>query len=68
MNPGAPQAMHAARFDPAAPSWTWWPDDQTAGFWLRRMAQETAVHRVDVELPLGATTPTRWSGPIVHET
>lgn len=43
--------------DPAAPSWTWWPDDQTAGFWLRRMAQETAVHRVDVELSLGAITP-----------
>lgn len=43
--------------DPAAPSWTWWPDDQTAGFWLRRMALETAVHRVDVQLPFGAPTP-----------
>jgi uncharacterized protein (TIGR03083 family) len=43
--------------DPTAPSWTWWPDDQTAGFWLRRMAQETAVHRVDVELASGTTTP-----------
>jgi uncharacterized protein (TIGR03083 family) len=43
--------------DPAAPSWTWWPDDQTAGFWLRRMAQETAVHRADVELAFGASTP-----------
>jgi uncharacterized protein (TIGR03083 family) len=43
--------------DPGAPSWTWWPDDQTAGFWLRRMVQETAVHRVDVELALGPTTP-----------
>jgi uncharacterized protein (TIGR03083 family) len=43
--------------DPAAPSWTWWPDDQTAGFWLRRMALETAVHRVDAELPFGAPTP-----------
>jgi uncharacterized protein (TIGR03083 family) len=40
--------------DPAAPSWTWWPEDQTAGFWLRRMAQETAMHRVDVELAVGA--------------
>jgi uncharacterized protein (TIGR03083 family) len=43
--------------DPAAPSWTWLPDDQTAGFWLRRMAQETAIHRVDVELAFGAVTP-----------
>src|SRR4051794_35684480 len=23
--------------DPAAPSWTWWPADQSAGFWIRRM-------------------------------
>jgi uncharacterized protein (TIGR03083 family) len=43
--------------DPAAPSWTWWPEDQTAGFWVRRMALETAVHRVDVELPFGPPTP-----------
>jgi uncharacterized protein (TIGR03083 family) len=43
--------------DPAAPSWTWWPDDQTAGFWVRRMAQETAVHRADVELAFGPPTP-----------
>jgi uncharacterized protein (TIGR03083 family) len=43
--------------DPAAPSWTWWPDDQTAGFWLRRMAHETVIHRVDVELAFDAVTP-----------
>ncbi|HVE98497.1 MAG TPA: maleylpyruvate isomerase family mycothiol-dependent enzyme [Mycobacteriales bacterium] len=43
--------------DPAAPSWTWWPADQTAGFWVRRMAQETAMHRVDTELASGASTP-----------
>ncbi len=36
--------------DPAKPVWTWWPPDQTAGFWLRRMAQETAVHRWDAQL------------------
>ena len=35
--------------DPASPSATWWPPDQTVGFWCRRMALETAVHRVDVE-------------------
>jgi len=43
--------------EPAAPSWTWWPPDQTAGFWARRMAQETAVHRVDVQSAFDAVTP-----------
>ncbi|HEX8003870.1 MAG TPA: maleylpyruvate isomerase family mycothiol-dependent enzyme [Mycobacteriales bacterium] len=43
--------------DPAAPSWTWWPDDRTAGFWVRRMAQETAVHRADVESAFGPVSP-----------
>lgn len=43
--------------DPAAPSWTWLPEDQTAGFWVRRMALETAVHRVDAELAVGSPTP-----------
>jgi uncharacterized protein (TIGR03083 family) len=35
--------------DPAAPAWSWWPAEQTVGFWQRRMAQETAVHRWDAE-------------------
>ena len=34
-----------------------WPPDQTVGFWARRMAHETAVHRVDAELAHGASTP-----------
>ena len=38
-------------------SHTWWPPDQTVGFWMRRMALETAVHRVDVELGHGVATP-----------
>jgi uncharacterized protein (TIGR03083 family) len=42
---------------PAAPSYTWWPADQTVGFWYRRMAQETAVHRLDVEDAHGEPTP-----------
>jgi uncharacterized protein (TIGR03083 family) len=42
---------------PAAVSYTWYPPDQTVGFWFRRMAQETAVHRVDVELAHSALTP-----------
>jgi uncharacterized protein (TIGR03083 family) len=42
---------------PDAPAHTWWAGDQTVGFWYRRMAQETAVHRVDVEDALGDPTP-----------
>jgi len=43
--------------EPSSPSATWWPADQTVGFWARRMAHETAVHRVDAELARGASTP-----------
>ena len=32
---------------------TWFAPDQTVGFWARRMAQETVIHRVDAELALG---------------
>jgi len=42
---------------PDTPSHTWWPPDQSTGFWFRRMALETAVHRVDVELGHAALTP-----------
>ncbi|PXY19767.1 maleylpyruvate isomerase family mycothiol-dependent enzyme [Prauserella muralis] len=28
---------------------TWWPADGTYGFWTRRMAHETTIHRFDVE-------------------
>lgn len=42
--------------EPGAPSWTWWPHDQTAGFWVRRMAQETAVHRTDTQSAVGTVT------------
>jgi uncharacterized protein (TIGR03083 family) len=42
---------------PKAPSATWWPPDQTVGFWARRMAHESVIHRVDVEISLGLTTP-----------
>lgn len=41
---------------PDAPSFTWYDPDQTVGFWHRRMAQETAVHRVDVESAFDAVT------------
>lgn len=39
--------------DPATPTSTWSPYDQSVGFWVRRMAHETAVHRVDLEQSLG---------------
>jgi uncharacterized protein (TIGR03083 family) len=42
--------------EPQQPCWTWWPPDQTVGFWHRRMAQETLVHRWDAELAAGSTT------------
>jgi uncharacterized protein (TIGR03083 family) len=42
---------------PDAPSYTWFPPDQTVGFWYRRMAHETAIHRVDVEHAVGTRTP-----------
>ncbi|WP_344946065.1 maleylpyruvate isomerase family mycothiol-dependent enzyme [Sphaerisporangium flaviroseum] len=32
---------------------TWHEPDQTVGFWIRRMAQETVIHRVDAELAAG---------------
>jgi len=41
---------------PDASSYTWYDPDQTVGFWFRRMAQETAVHRVDVESAFDAVT------------
>ncbi|MFO7192734.1 maleylpyruvate isomerase N-terminal domain-containing protein [Thermocrispum sp.] len=42
-------AEELARRDPHEPAGTWWPEDTTAGFWRRRMAHETTVHRTDVE-------------------
>ncbi|MFC4114951.1 maleylpyruvate isomerase family mycothiol-dependent enzyme [Nonomuraea zeae] len=40
---------------PQDKSLTWYDPDQTVGFWIRRMAQETVVHRVDAELAAGET-------------
>lgn len=42
---------------PEEPVWTWWPADQTAGFWQRRMAHETAVHRWDAQVAHNFTEP-----------
>ncbi|ADB33996.1 protein of unknown function DUF1503 [Kribbella flavida DSM 17836] len=38
-------------------TWTFSPDDHTSGFWFRRMALETAVHRIDAELAHDIATP-----------
>jgi uncharacterized protein (TIGR03083 family) len=37
------------RADASTAAWTWWPAEQTVGFWQRRMALEVAVHRWDAE-------------------
>ena len=38
---------------PEDPAGSWYPPDQTVGFWSRRMAQETVIHRIDAELGTG---------------
>ena len=42
--------------DPDDAVWTW-SDDKTAGFYQRRMAHETAMHRYDAEASTGTPTP-----------
>ena len=45
-----------AEFDartPASRALTWYDPDQTVAFWIRRMAQETVIHRIDAELAAG---------------
>jgi uncharacterized protein (TIGR03083 family) len=38
---------------PGLPALTWYDPDQTVAFWIRRMAQETVIHRIDAELAAG---------------
>jgi len=42
-----------ATHEPADPAGSWYSPDQTVGFWIRRMAQETVIHRIDAELGTG---------------
>ncbi len=42
--------------DPATHVHTWHEPDQTVRFWIRRMAHETLIHRVDAELGHGSHT------------
>ena len=51
-----------AAAEPDEHCWTWYPDDQTVGFWARRMAHETLVHRWDAERGQ-AWRPNRWIRP-----
>lgn len=43
--------------DPTAPSWSFASDNQTTGFWQRRLAHETAMHRWDAEMTGGSASP-----------
>lgn len=36
---------------------TWYPPEQTAAFWRRRMAHELAIHRVDAQAARGTVEP-----------
>lgn len=42
-------AVHA----PAEYTTTWWPADMSYGFWRRRTAHETTIHRVDAQMASG---------------
>lgn len=43
--------------DPTDVAESWVPDDQTVGFWIRRLTHETSIHRRDMESALGRLTP-----------
>lgn len=43
--------------DPHLPAWNWAPQPKQAGFWVRRMAHETAVHRWDAQMAIGLSEP-----------
>jgi uncharacterized protein (TIGR03083 family) len=43
--------------DPEAPAWNWAPQPKKVGFWPRRMALETTVHRWDAQLAIGSAEP-----------
>lgn len=43
--------------DPELPAWNWAPRPKQAGFWMRRMAHETAIHRWDAQIAVGQGEP-----------
>jgi uncharacterized protein (TIGR03083 family) len=46
-----------AELDPDTPAWNWSVRPETAAFWHRRLAQETAVHRWDAQSAAGLPQP-----------
>ena len=54
---GVPLLVDALReAGPGVEMWSWTPD-KTSGFWARRQANETAVHRYDAQLAAGTVQP-----------
>ncbi len=54
LNEGRTRLVGAlARHDPGEFVATWWPADRSYGFWRRRMAHETTIHRVDLQMAGG---------------
>ena len=43
--------------DPEMPAWNSMPQAKRAGFWHRRMAHETAIHRWDAQMAIGRGEP-----------
>ncbi|MGW4465494.1 maleylpyruvate isomerase family mycothiol-dependent enzyme [Micromonospora sp. NBC_01796] len=43
--------------DPETPAWNWAPQPKKVGFWPRRMALETTVHRWDAQLAIASAEP-----------
>jgi uncharacterized protein (TIGR03083 family) len=55
---GVDEAVHVlSALAATEPRWTWFSPDQTAGWYFRRIAQETLVHRIDAELAAGVDVP-----------
>jgi uncharacterized protein (TIGR03083 family) len=50
-------ATKLAAMGPATPCWTWVPFDRSVGFWARRTAHETAMHRWDAQNASGTPEP-----------
>jgi uncharacterized protein (TIGR03083 family) len=55
--------------DPDLPTWNWAPQARVAGFWHRRMAHETAIHRWDAQLATRLPEPleSKLAGDTVAE-
>lgn len=42
---------------PSDPAESWMPEDQTVGFWIRRLTHETSIHRYDIETAVDDVQP-----------